>query len=213
MNRTINAASRLAAACLATLSAGAHATNDPEPGWRLGLYTGQGVEQDLRRIPADALQGDLHYTDSYETGVFVARDLGAPDWLAALGTATRSPVRSQVVFTAYAASGLATNEALAIDWRPSIAPSVGAGLSLELGFGIGVWHAFGTPWYDHRGHASWDSQYHTLLHLVPELMVRHEAVRAWAFGVRIDHASGAYGAFAPSALGTNHVGLVVTRDF
>ncbi len=193
------------------------ATTDHEvvavaPAWTLGAYRGQGVTQDLRHVPGAALDGNLDYADSRETAIFARRDIVTPDWLAWTGRATGAPVRAQAVVTAYSASGLARNRAVAVDWRAAIAPSVGAGLSVEVAFGVGWWHAFGTPWYNHGGNREWDGKYHNLLHVVPELSLRHGALPGWSLGVRIDHESGFYGAFAPAALGTNHVGFVLARD-
>jgi len=180
--------------------------------WTVGAYYGQGVRQNFRDVPGDAVEGKLQYVDSYETGVFVQRDIGAPDWLAWVGEKLDGPARSKVSLTGYGARGLGRNQAVALDWRPSVAPTVGAGLSVEFAWGLGVWHAFGTPWYNHHGDKELDSQYHTMLHMTPEIALRHQAIKDWSFGVRIDHESGMYGAVAPSALGTNHVGFVVARD-
>lgn len=180
--------------------------------WTVAAYRGQGVTQDFRDVPGAALTGDLRYVPSWESGAAIGRRLPDPDWLGWLGRQLDAPVRAHLVATAYVAEGLARNRAVALDWRGSVEPSIGGGASIEIAWSLGAWHASGTPWYNHHGDRTMDGQYHTLVHVVPEMLLRHRALPGWAAGVRVDHQCGLYGAFAPAALGTNHVGLVVARE-
>jgi hypothetical protein len=195
----------LAAPALAAAAAGA----EPPSAWAIGVYRGRGVTEDFYQVAAQAPFGRVTTVDSFETGVFAMADITPDGWRG--GTGPFRP-RAQAALQLYQASGLRNNRAFAIDWRPSVSATTGGGLRTELGIGIGWWHACGTPWYHHHGSPEMDSEYHNLLHLVPEVAFRHEALPGWSIGVRIDHASGAYGLLAPKALGTNHVGVVLARD-
>lgn len=180
------------------------------PPWTVGAYRGHGVHEPFLQATVQAPFGRTEAVESHETGLVILRDVTPSSWRGRPGGALTW--RSQAGLQLYEASGLRSNRAFAIDWRPSVRVSPSAGWSVEAGFGIGWWHAVGTPWYDHHGSPELDAKHHDMLHLVPEIMLRLDALPRWSLGARIDHASGAYGLIAPKPLGSNHIGVVLAVD-
>ena len=208
---------RAPATGLATILAGvlASATATPStaaepPAWTVGAWRGHGVHEPFLQATVQAPFGRTEAVASHETGLFVLRDVTPSSWRDRPGQVLA--LRSQLGLQLYQASGLRDNRVFAVDWRPSARLSPSAGWSVEAGFGIGWWHAIGTPWYDHHGAPEMDAKHHDMLHLVPEVVLRLDALPRWSLGARFDHASGAYGLIAPKPLGSNHIGVVLAVD-
>jgi hypothetical protein len=198
---------------LAASAGVAQAGADPATGWSVGVFAGRGVTNDLRNLPYDMPAGDLHWVDSRVVEGLVRYALPAPGWLPNAQKGSMFPFTQSLEFGAYGYSGFADNGAVSLDWRPAVNFLDLGPVSFDFAYGLGLWHSFGTPWYNHPDHPEYNQKYKTLLHMTPEFVVRVQGLPGWSFGFRDSHVSGVYGAIAPSSLGTNHLGFDIVKAF
>jgi len=217
----MGAFTRLARPGVAALLAGslafgagpARASGDPATGWSVGVFAGRGVTNDLRNLPYDTFAGTLQYVDSYVGEGIIRHALRTPDWMPGNAPDAWIPLTLSVEFGGYGYRGLARNGAFSLDFRPEVNFLDLGQFSFGFAYGIGLWRSMGTPWYNHPDHPEYNQRYKTLLHMTPELVIRAENLPGWSLGFRDSHVSGAYGAIAPSSLGTNHLGITVMKAF
>lgn len=202
-----------AATLLAGAAGAAHAGADPAKGWSVGVFAGRGVTNDLRNLPYDEVAGDINWVDSHVVEGIVRHAIPTPRWLPGSSPTAWIPLTLSVEGGVYGYSGLADNGAFSLDFRPSINFLDLGPVSFDFGYGIGLWRSLGTPWYNHPTHPEYNRQYKTLLHMTPEIVVRAKNLPGWSLGFRDSHVSGAYGAIAPSSLGTNHLGVSILKAF
>lgn len=180
--------------------------------WSVGAFEGQGVHANLVDIPFKAIGGELRAADTRTDGLLLRRRLDPPAWFVQAGEWGGSVVATQVELGLFHYRGLVHNSAVTLDWRPQFRMVALGDATWNFGLGVGVWHSFGRPWYDHMDHPEYNDRYRTLLHLAPEVSLQHAALPGWHFGVRIHHASGFYGAITPAEVAANYLGVTVVRD-
>jgi hypothetical protein len=201
------------AASLAALAGTAQASGDPATGWSAGVFVGRGVTNDLRNLPYDTFAGTLEYVDSYVGEGILRHAVRTPDWMPGNAPDAWIPLTLSVEFGAYGYRGFERNGAFSLDFRPAVNFLDLGQFSFDFAYGIGIWRSLGTPWYNHPDHPEYNQRYKTLLHMVPELVIRAQNLPGWSLGFRDSHVSGAYGALAPSSLGTNHLGISLMKSF
>lgn len=161
----------------------------------------QGVDHDLLEIPGDLF--DLERESSYLAAVAVAIEPGRRErawwWYAEgfLGNHTGA----QRLVEAAASVGVAGHP------FPVKAPW------LEGRAGIGLSHAFGTPSYEDGPKDDPERRYRTQLTMTYDLTARPGSWNGWGVGLRIHHRSGGYGLVAPQRVGSNFIGLTLSRRF
>ena len=202
-----------AASLLAGLAGAAQAGADPAKDWSVGVFAGRGVTNDLRNLPYDEFAGDINWVDSHVVEGIVRYAIRTPRWLPGSSPTAWIPLTLSVEGGVYGYSGLADNGAFSLDFRPAVNFLDLGPISFDFAYGLGLWRSLGTPWYNHPTHPEYNRQYKTLLHMTPEIVVRAQNLPGWSLGFRDSHVSGAYGAIAPSSLGTNHLGVSVMKAF
>ena len=80
-----------------------------------------------------------------------------------------------------------------------------AQLRVNVGGGLGLSHAFGTPSYEDGPKSDPAKRYHTQLLVLLEAEWSLASLPDWSLVTRIHHRSGAYGLIAPRFVGSNFV--------
>lgn len=161
-------------------------------------FAGQGVDHDLVEIPGSLFS--LDEEPSHLNGVALAQEFGnGSGWRwyyeAFLGDHT----------------GLQRLTELSVTGGILVLPMPSAATWLELRGGIGLSHTFGTPFYEDGPRSDPARRYRTQLGLVLDATARPVAWSGWGVGVRVHHRSGVYGLIAPRRVGSNFVGVTVSR--
>lgn len=180
--------------------------------WSAGVFVGQAVKGNLSDILPRAFTGKLDFQTAYASGVLLRYELAKPGWLSDWSQRHGWPLSSSLEFGALQMSGLTHNTELDLDWRPAITFWQPGRFQIETAWGIGLSHSFGKPWSDYED-PEHPQGYKTLFHMTPELALRNEDLPGWSLGLRLHHRSGIYGTVAPRKVGSNHVGLVLMRQF
>jgi len=195
---------------LAAAPATAAAQPPAEPSQRIfdsvALYAGQGVDLNLREFPQAVLEGDLRRESSYFVGLGLGKvrgTLGAS--MAALRGTFLENIRHgyEVVFVQH--HGLQDNFELGAAYLLR-SPDLAVGhLRLNVAGGAGLSHAFGTPSYEDGPADDPSRRYPTQLLILVEAEWGWDSLPQVALVTRLHHRSGAYGAIAPSGVGSNFV--------
>ena len=196
---------------LLAAAAGTAAAQPPaEPYQRIfdsvALYAGQGVDLNLREFPQAVLEGDLRRESSYFVGLGLGKvrgTLGAS--MAALRGTFLENIRHgyEVVFVQH--HGLQDNFELGAAYLLR-SPDLAVGhLRLNVAGGAGLSHAFGTPSYEDGPADDPSRRYPTQLLILVEAEWGWDSLPQVALVTRLHHRSGAYGAIAPSGVGSNFV--------
>lgn len=209
----LTAAIAWAPAARAQTDTAAPATDTEAPIWSVGVFGGKLYKDNLLDLIPHAVSGDLRGQDSDIAGVVVRRSLDNPGWVRAWGEWGGMPVFTGLEFGALHHNGeLHFNEVVA-GWRIGATGIQWRGLKVDVAGSFGLSHAFDKPPYDNPDRTDDQDNYATLFYMAPEIAFRHDALPGWALALRIHHRSGIYGLVAPSHVGSNHVGLLLTRDF
>ena len=172
----------------------------------VALYAGQGVDLNLREFPQAVLEGDLRRESSYFVGLGLGKvrgTLGAS--MAALRGTFLENIRHgyEVVFVQH--HGLQDNFELGAAYLLR-SPDLAVGhLRLNVAGGAGLSHAFGTPSYEDGPADDPSRRYPTQLLILVEAEWGWDSLPQVALVTRLHHRSGAYGAIAPSGVGSNFV--------
>lgn len=161
-------------------------------------YGGQGVNHDLVEIPGSLLSLDTE--GSYLNGLAMAQEYGqgfGGTWYVeaflgdhrGLQRLTEASVSGGLLFRPFPVRA---------NW-------------LELRGGVGLSHAFGTPVYEDGPLDDPRRRYRTQLGLVMDVTARPERWSGLGLGIRVHHRSGAYGLIAPRRVGSNFVGVTISR--
>lgn len=182
------------------------------PVWSVGLFGGKLYKDNLLDLIPHAVSGDLRDQNSYISGLVVRRSLDNPGWVQAWGEWGGMPVFTGLEFGAFHRNGLLHSDELVAGWRLGATGVQWQGLKIDVAGSFGLSHALNHPPYDNPNHAD-EKNYATLFYMAPEIALRHDALPGWSLALRIHHRSGIYGLVAPSHVGSNHVGLLLTREF
>lgn len=162
-------------------------------------FAGQGVDHDLLEIPGRLVSLDRE--GSFLKGFAVAHD--------AAGADARVRWHGEVFLGDH--TGLQRLTEASLTGGVMVLPLPSTAPWLELRCGIGLSHAFGTPTYEDGPRDDPGRRYRTQLGLVIDLTGRPSGWAGWGIGFRVHHRSGAYGLIAPRRVGSNFVGLTVSR--
>lgn len=186
--------------------------NPPGGIWSIGLYGGTLYKDNLLDLLPHALKGDTRSQNSHMAGVLLRRSLDNPGWVNAWGEWGGMPVFTDIEFGAFHHNGLLHSDELVAAWRIGATGVQWRGLNVDVAGSFGLSHALNKPPYDNPDHTD-EKNYATLFYMSPEIALRHDALPGWSLALRLHHRSGIYGVVAPSHVGSNHVGLLLTRAF
>jgi hypothetical protein len=93
-------------------------------------------------------------------------------------------------------------------------PDWGLGpVAVNLGSGVGLSHAFGTPSYEDGPTGDPSRRYPTQLLVLLDIGWKIRSLEKFTLVTRVHHRSGAYGLLAPSHVGSNFLALGLRYDF
>jgi hypothetical protein len=180
--------------------------------WSAGLLAAEALNHNLPDLLPKAFRGELDFEPAHLRGIVLRRGLTPPGFMADWGAAHDIPVSTSLELSLLHSNGLADNSELALDWRPAFTPWRWGPVSFELAWGLGISHSFGQPWSDYTD-PDRPEGYRTLFHMAPEIAFQHQELPGWSLSLRLHHRSGFYGLFGPRRVGSNHLGLVLMREF
>ena len=196
---------------LLAAAAGTAAAQAPaEPSQRIfdsvALYAGQGVDLNLREFPQAVLEGDLRRESSYFVSLGLGKVRGTLGGsIDALRGSFVENVRHGYEVVLVQHHGLQDNFELGAAYLLR-SPDLAAGhLRINVAGGAGISHAFGTPSYEDGPADNPDRRYPTQLLVLLEAEWGWDSLPRVALVTRLHHRSGAYGAIAPSGVGSNFV--------
>jgi hypothetical protein len=80
-------------------------------------------------------------------------------------------------------------------------------VATNIGGGIGLSHAFGTPSYEDGPREDPARRYHTQLLILVDMEWKLSTAKNWSLLMRVHHRSGAYGLIAPPKVGSNFLAI------
>ena len=172
----------------------------------VSVYTAQGVDLNLREVPGALFGSGWNRESSYFTGVGLGKTVGT------LGGSI-GPLRStfvenvqhgyEVVLLQH--RGRQSNQELGVTYGLR-SPNLELGqLRVNVGGGLGISHAFGTPSYEDGPKNDPAKRYRTQMLIQLEAEWSLASLPDWSLVTRIHHRSGAYGLIAPRFVGSNFI--------
>jgi hypothetical protein len=180
----------------------------------VSVYAGQGADHNLPELPEAILTGDIEWEKSY----FISFGLGKTR-----GTLGENLEFLQETFFAdfghgyelvlVQHRGLQSNQEMAGAYTLRTPDAYLGPLGVNLGAGMGLSYAFGTPSYEDGPRDDPDRRYRLQLLALFELEWRIRGIEDFSFVTRVHHRSGGYGVIAPRYVGSNFMAAGLRYQF
>jgi hypothetical protein len=191
----------LAAAC-----GGAAAQTSPGFVDSVSVYTAQGVDLNLREVPGALFGNGWNRESSYFTGVGLGKTVGTLGGsIDMLRSTLVENVQHGYEVVLLQHRGKQSNQELGVAYMLRSPNLQVAQLRVNVGGGLGLSHAFGTPSYEDGPKDDPGRRYRTQLLVLMEAEWSLASLPDWSLVTRIHHRSGAYGLIAPRQVGSNFI--------
>ena len=180
----------------------------------VSVYTAQGVNHNLRELPARITTGDLDWDSSYFTAVELGRIRGTMvqsfDSLRGTPFASIRHGYAAVLAKHYGLQSNAEIDAAYLLKTPDLKLGM---LGVNFGTGAGLSFALGDPSYEDGPKNDPGRHYRTQLFAMFELEWRLIGFDNLSIITRVHHRSGVYGVIAPRNVGSNFLALGIRHKF
>lgn len=178
------------------------------------LYTAQGVNHNLRELPGVIVRQDLQWESSYFTALALGKTNGTLGGsIAVLKDSPLENVQQGYEIILAQHRGLQNIIELGAAWMLRTPDWDLGPVAVNVGSGLGLSHAFGTPGYEDGPSGEPDKRYQTQLLVLFDIGWKIRSWDRFTLLTRVHHRSGAYGLLAPSHVGSNFLALGVRYDF
>ena len=180
----------------------------------VSVYSGQGINHNLKEIPGKILGGNLDWDSTYFTAVGFSNTRGSlASYLTTLQDTVFAPVRSGYEIVVAQHRGLQSDtEFGAVYTLRSPALHVGL-LSVDFMAGAGLSYALGTPSYEDGSTSDPERRYRTQFLGLFELEWQMQHHDNFSLVTRTHHRSGIYGLIAPQHVGSNFLAIGIRYKF
>jgi hypothetical protein len=178
------------------------------------LFAAQGVNHNLRELPGAIIRRDVRWDAAYFTALALHKNRGTlGDSFAMFADGPLKDIQHgyEVIYAQH--HGLQSNAELGAvltlrssDW--GLGP-----VAVNVGGGVGLSHAFGTPSYEDGPSNEPGRRYNTQLLMLFDMAWKIRTGKHFSLVTRVHHRSGAYGLIAPPRVGSNFLALGVNLDF
>lgn len=178
------------------------------------LYTAQGVNHNLRELPGVIVRQDVQWESSYFTALALDKSIGTLGGrMSALKDSPLENVQQGYEIVLAQHRGLQNLVELGVAWMLRTPDWALGPVAVNLGTGLGLSHAFGTPSYEDGPTGDPDKRYQTQLLVLVDIGWKLRSLQHFTLLTRVHHRSGAYGLLAPSHVGSNFLAVGLRYDF